>query len=189
MHAHLPRLAAESYQGFAFVHWTMTVDRRQIGWLDEHWHLEFREILLHTMTRYGLLCPVYCAMPDHLHLVWLGVRPDADQRVAAQFFRRHTNGLLEPWRWQKQAHDNVLTEGERKAAAFQQVCAYVLENPVRAGLVPAWQDYAFSGAMIPGYPGLSPRQSDFWEIFWRVYVVEVGGEATPSQARLREEHE
>jgi hypothetical protein len=40
---HLPRLAPEFYQGFAVVLWTTTLERRATGWLDEPFHLHFRE--------------------------------------------------------------------------------------------------------------------------------------------------
>ena len=169
MHDHLPRLAPEYYRGIAFVHWTMTVDQRATGWLDELIHHRFREVLLHTMTRYGLLCPAYCLMPDHVHFIWVGVRQNADQRLAAQFFRHHTNRLLQPKRWQKQSYDNVLGERERKADGFSKVCHYILENPVRAGLATRWEEYAYSGAMIAGFPTLSPRQTDYWDKLWRIY--------------------
>jgi hypothetical protein len=32
---HLPRLAPELYRGFAVVQWTVTLERRATGWLDE----------------------------------------------------------------------------------------------------------------------------------------------------------
>jgi REP element-mobilizing transposase RayT len=44
--------------------------------------------------RYKLACPAFCLMPDHLHLMWIGLAPDSDQRKAAKFFREHVNLLL-----------------------------------------------------------------------------------------------
>ncbi len=155
----------------------MTVEGRETGWLDERWHGGFREILLHTAARYGLLCPVYCAMPDHLHLICAGAHEDADQLPAMQFFRKHTNGLLRPRCWQRQGYDNVLTADDRKAEAFKKICAYILDNPVRAGLTANWEDYPFSATMIPGYPTVSPRQPDYWDLFWQIHggLLERGG--------------
>ena len=71
---HLPRLAPEFYRGFAVVHWTITLERRATGWLDDLFHLHFRELLLHAAARQGLLCPAYVLMPDHIHLLWMGLR-------------------------------------------------------------------------------------------------------------------
>jgi len=65
-HKHLPRLPDEYYRGQAYVHWTMTMRDRQTGWLIPIFYYKFRELLTHTMFRYGLTCPIYCCMPDHL---------------------------------------------------------------------------------------------------------------------------
>ena len=48
---HLPRLAPEFYRGFAAVLWTITLERRATGWLDDRFHLHFRELLLHAAAR------------------------------------------------------------------------------------------------------------------------------------------
>ncbi len=69
----LSRLDREYYQGLAYVHWTMTIDDRRTGWLIPVFYYKFREILTHTMFRYSLACPIYCAMPDHIHMVWIGL--------------------------------------------------------------------------------------------------------------------
>ncbi len=76
---YLPRLPREYYQGDAVVHWTLALFDRARGWLSEGFHERFRELLLHTAAREGLLCPVYCLMPDHVHFVWMGLRLDTDQ--------------------------------------------------------------------------------------------------------------
>ena len=156
-HGHLPRLAPEYYRGLAVVHWVMTVDDRRTGWLTPEFHVRCRETLLHTMVRYHLLSPVYCLMPDHAHFVWMGVDDTADLTLAAEFFRRQTNALLAPMNWQREPFDHVLREKERKHGAFGAVCHYVLENPVRKGLVERWANWKFSGASLPGYPDVDPR--------------------------------
>ena len=96
----LPRLAREFYQGDAVVHWTLTVFNHGTGWLNESFHWQFRELLLHAAAREGLLCPVYCLMPDHLHLVWMGLRADSDQKNGMAFLRTHLEPLLAPHRFQ-----------------------------------------------------------------------------------------
>ena len=94
-HNHLPRLPDEYYRGQAYVHWTMTARDRATGWLIPVFYYKFREILTHTMFRYGLTCPIYCCMPDHIHFLWIGITDDSDQRVAAKFFRKQINPILE----------------------------------------------------------------------------------------------
>jgi len=156
------------------VHWTMTIQDRHTGWLDAGRHAAFREALFHALVRYEMLCPAYCFMPDHVHLVWMGTDASTDQRLAVEFFRRQTNQLLAPFSWQKEPYDHVLREPEREHGAFSAVCHYILANPVRAGLVAKWEDYGFSGACLPGFPDVDPRRGDFWEVFWKVYAKQVG---------------
>ena len=164
----LPRLEREFYQGDAVVHWTLTVFDRGTGWLNEMFHIKFRELLLHTAAREGLLCPVYCLMPDHLHLVWVGLRADSDQRNGLAFLSTYLEPLLSPHQFQPQPYDRVLREEDRKRGAFAKVCFYILDNPVRAGLVTEPVGWPFCGAVIPGYPTLHPLAKDFWDKFWRI---------------------
>jgi len=183
---HLTRLERSHYQAFAAVHWTMRIKPATPGWLDDRFHFEFREILLHACVREKLVCPTYCLMPDHLHLMFLGLAVVSDQLNAIKFLRLHVNRLLagEPlqkfaalsraqpqseWKLQPQAHDHVLREEERKQGAFASVCFYILANPVRANLVKKEVDWKFSGAVVPGYPDLHPLQEDYWELFWKLY--------------------
>ena len=166
---YLPRLPREYYQGDAVVHWTLPIAHRRQGWLDERFHASFRELLLHTAAREVLVCPVYCLMRDHLHLVWMGLRSDTDQRRGMAFLRTHLEPKLAPEKFQHQAHDHVLKDEERRRQAFASVCHYVVENPVKAGLVQHAGEWPFSGAVVPGYPTLHPLREDFWEKFWRLY--------------------
>ena len=166
----LPRLAPEWYRGRAFVHWTLTTEDRATGWLTPDFYQAWQLILLHTCHRYGLICPAYTLMPDHAHLIWLGLTDhDSDQRVAIEFLRKQLRPHLASADWQRQPYDNVLRETDREHGAFQSAAHYVFENPVRAGLVAHWQEYSYLGCCVPGYPDLDVRREDFWELFWRIY--------------------
>lgn len=167
---HLPRLAPEYYCGRAFVHWTLTVENRAIGWLTSGFYHAWQHILLHTCARYSLISPAFVLMPDHFHLLWLGFdERGSDQRVAIEFLRKHLGPALAPAAWQRQPFDHVLAEAERKRGAFEIVAHYIFENPVRSGLVTHWQDYPFTGACAAGYPDIDVRRDDYWELFWRIH--------------------
>jgi putative transposase len=166
---YLPRLPREHYQGDAVVHWTLPVALRGSGWLNELFHARFREMLLQTAAREGLFCPTYCLMPDHMHLVWMGLRLDSDQRNGIKFLREHVGKLLHPHRFQHQSHDHVLREEQRKKQTFSKVCVYILDNARVANLVMPANDWAFAGAVVPGYPQLHPLGEDFWPLFWKLY--------------------
>jgi REP element-mobilizing transposase RayT len=169
---YLPRLRREFYLADAVVFWTMPVAYRTRGWLSETFHATFRELLLHAATREGLLCPAYCLMPDHLHLVWMGLRRDTDQRNGIKFLRAHLSRFLRPARFQHQAHDRVLKPEERQRHAFSVACAdYVLLNPLKAGLVKTPRDWPYLGAVVPGYPRLDPLDGRFWPWLWKHYYA------------------
>jgi len=146
------------------------VSRRQQGWLSEVFHSRFRELMLHAAVREGLLCPTYCLMPDHLHLVWMGLRRDSDQLNGMSFLRRYLKPALAPQHFQHQPHDHVLKEEERKRNVFTAACWYILENPVKAKLVEKVADWRFFGGIVPGCPTLRPPEGDFWRKFWERYL-------------------
>ena len=172
-HDYLKRLPPEYYRGQAYVHWSMTIQDRKTGWLIPIFYYKFREILTHTMFRYGLCCPIYCCMPDHIHLLWVGILDGSDQRNAAKFFRAQLNPVLAKLgaQFQEQPHDHVLCEEQRERSAFEEVVEYIARNPERAGLVPpdCFRQYQYTGCLVPGYPDLSPWQANYWDLFWRIY--------------------
>jgi REP element-mobilizing transposase RayT len=123
--------------------------------------------MLHAAAREGLVCPAYCLMPDHLHLVWMGLRLDTDQINGMAFLRTHLERALAPAKFQSQAHDHVLRAEQRRREAFAEACRYDLHNPVRAGLVHSPEQWAFSGAIVPGYPRLHPWEAaEVLEVTW-----------------------
>src|SRR5262245_63577267 len=125
-HDYLRRLPPEYYRGQAHVHWSMTMDDRKTGWLIPIFYYKFRELLTHAMFRYGLCCPIYCCMPDHIHLVWIGLFAGSDQRNAVKFFRTQLNVVLAKLdaRLQQQPYDRVLREEERERTAFEDLVEY-----------------------------------------------------------------
>lgn len=170
----LPRLSPEFYRGRAFVHWTLTLENRATGWLTPVFHQTWRHVLIHACARYNLLCPSYVLMPDHAHMLWLGTNEvGSDQRVAIEFLRKHLRPHLAPADWQRQAHDHVLREEERKPETFLTVAGYILDNPVRTGLVERRDEWPHAGCCLPGYPDLDIHREGYWELFWRIYNQQV----------------
>ena len=166
----LPRLPREYYQGDSVVHWTLPLFDRATGWLSEAVHSLFRELMLHAAGREGLLCPSYCLMPDHIHLLWMGLRLDTDQINGMAFLRTYLEPALTPAKFQPQPHDRVLRAEQRRRNAFAETCRYVLNNPVRAELVVKAEAWKFNGAIVPGFPTLHPLQPDYWPKFWKVFA-------------------
>ena len=165
----LKRLSSEFYKGKAYVHWTFTTNSRATGWLNKAHQDELREALSHWLVRYHQCCPVFCLMPDHAHFVSIGLNQHAEQLALIREFSREWNKLLHPIQLSKQAYDNVLREDDRAHDAFPSLIHYILQNPVRKGLVTRWQDWPYSGTILPGYPHLDIRKDYFWENFWKGY--------------------
>ncbi len=87
-------------------------------------------------------------MPDHVHLVLEGACETSDLRRCAKLAKQRIEFVLRTefgiqGLWQKGYYERVLRSDE----ATETVVRYVLDNPVRAGLVQRAEDYAFSGAM------------------------------------------
>lgn len=150
----------------------MTIDGRRTGWLNGVFYYRFRELLTHAAFRYGMACPVFCLMPDHIHLIWMGLFGNSDQLLAMKHLRKSVNESLARigFGLQDQAYEHVLKEDERQELAFREVCDYIARNPERAGLVEqdGYRKYPYTGCLVPGYPQLRPFEPTFWSEFDRV---------------------
>ena len=171
-HRNLPKLHRSAYCGLAVVHWVFSVKDRRTGWLDEAFFLRFQIAGLHACLRYRVASPCYCLMPDHLHLLLIGHDEEkSDQTLAISFWRKQLKHLLSRggYQFQSQPYDHVLRDAERGRDRFESHAGYILQNPMRAGLVGEGDAWPFEGAIVPGYPDLDPRQDDYWERFWKIY--------------------
>ena len=151
----------------------MTIQDRRIGWLIPAFHYKFRELLTHAAFRYALACPIYCLMPDHIHMLWIGIDDRTDQLKASNYFRKQLGEPLSKFGFelQHQPYDHVLRDDERIESAIENLVDYIARNPERKGLVPpdGFHCYKFTGCLIPGYLELDWRQPDYWTRFWRTY--------------------
>ena len=88
----------------------------------------------------------YCFMPDHVHLLAEGQSDDSDCRRfisrAKQLSGFHYKQQFGQTLWQRYGYERALRSDE----ATLSVARYILENPIRAGLVTRVQDYAFLGS-------------------------------------------
>ncbi len=87
-------------------------------------------------------------MPAHLHLLVEGEHESSDLRRFARLSKQrvsyvHRTQFRIKTTWQDGYFERVL----RAEEATEVVVRYVLDNPVRAGLVTQAEDYPFSGAL------------------------------------------
>ena len=105
------------------------------------------DLLRESRATYRCWVGAYCLMPDHLHLVAGPLEMVSVLTFVERFKGRSTNhswtygcsGKL----WQNRQHDHVV----RSTEALEDINAYVLQNPVRAGLVEQAEDWPWSGVM------------------------------------------
>ena len=107
----------------------------------------FKDILASVTIKSGCIVPIYCFMPDHQHLIVKGTAKDSDLWKFVVNYKQKTGFWMSNNRpgtkWQKDFYDHVI----RKDEAIATQVRYVLDNPVRKGLVSSWQEYPFKGSI------------------------------------------
>jgi REP-associated tyrosine transposase len=84
----------------------------------------------------------YCIMPDHVHVYF--TKLDAAKhlsRIVADIKAYITKRIGRSFEWQRGYWDEIVRSFEDP----RDVIAYILNNPVRAGIVADFRDYRFSG--------------------------------------------
>jgi putative transposase len=89
---------------------------------------------------------VYCLMPDHLHLLCgsnnFGVSVlDLVNQFKGKSTRIGWKCGIKGSLWQRRSYDHIL----RKEEDLEETSKYIVNNPVRRGIVEEWAQYPFSG--------------------------------------------
>jgi len=107
----------------------------------------FMSALARTLHQHGCRAPAYCFMPNHLHLLVEGVGAEADMWLALVHFKRVTGAWLEQHRRIGQWQSGFDARPKDPTTSLRRAAEYVINNPVRAGLVRDWRDYPFTGSV------------------------------------------
>jgi len=104
------------------------------------------DILRSTADQEGFSVWAYCFVPDHAHLLVAGKHENADMRHFVALFKqksgyrfKRTYGVK---LWAPNYHEHVLRNDE----ATMTVARYVIQNPVRKGIVEDCSSYPYSGS-------------------------------------------
>ncbi len=103
---------------------------------------------INALAELRVVVLAYCLMPNHVHLV--AQLPDEATFSAARMMQRlkgrtavAANRLLglqgQPF-WQHESYDHVVRDGKEQ----ERIIAYVLNNPVKAGLAENWSQWPYS---------------------------------------------
>jgi putative transposase len=114
-----------------------------------------RQIADQTLTQFqrtsaleGFAILAYCLMPDHLHLLVEGTSLDSDFKRFAKMAKQRSGALYARTRhqrlWQEGYYERVLRDDDDA----REFARYVVNNPVRAGLVESPADYPFVGSDV-----------------------------------------
>src|SRR5579862_964808 len=129
------RLPAEDYRGDVTISATVCVVGRRPLLSDEEVVATFVSKLRSLSERWNCWIPIYCFMPDHLHLIVKGNPVGGDAKALLDGFKTSAGIWLSRrrpgFRLQKDYHDHVMRVGED----WRNHAFYVLNNPVRAGLI------------------------------------------------------
>ena len=104
------------------------------------------EILKSTAEQKSFLVWAYCFMPDHVHLLIEGKKSNADMKVFVALFKQRTAYWFKRIHgvqlWEANYYEHVLRNDE----ATRAVARYIIENPVRKGMVEDYSKYPYSGS-------------------------------------------
>lgn len=142
------RLDPALYVGHRMAAFTLCVkDRKDIFKSSAIFHT-VEGFLLSSLGKYNVAAHVYFFMPDHLHMLLEGKDQSADiRKCVVDFKQRSGYWFLKQGagiRWQKDFYDHIL----RKDEDILRHVRYILENPLRKGLVEYWKDYPYKGSTL-----------------------------------------
>jgi putative transposase len=141
------RLPREFYRGQLQVVFTLGISGKESLFADAEVVREFI-VLLHSCAKtHNCIVPIYCFMPDHLHVMLQGTADTADLWQAIVAFKQRSGFWLGQRRpevgWQKDFYDHIVRKNEDLGAQVR----YIADNPVRRGLVADWRQYPHTGAI------------------------------------------
>ena len=141
------RLPAAAYYGSVVVAFTACELKRKNLFHSPEIVAASLDILRLVTDKYACDVPVYCFMPDHLHVVINGKEFRSRAKFAMDEFKQLTGYWLKAnapeFEWQDDFYDHII----RKHEDWRRQVQYIAFNPVRAGLVQDPFDYPFTGSI------------------------------------------
>jgi putative transposase len=143
----VPRLKCFDYAGFYSYFLTICARDRARVFVDAAAVSLVLSELSRTADAEHFSVIAYCFMPDHVHALVEGLRPDADFQRFVRVFKQRSSFQ---WKrstglklWQRGYFEHVLRDSEDSL----DVARYILNNPVRARLVATPEAYPFVGSL------------------------------------------
>lgn len=142
------RLPPEFYRGVKNISFTACVKGRKELFVQEVTFKQTEKILLTALQEFGCQGIVYLFMPEHAHIIIGGTQEASDALAAMKSFKQKTGFWLSnempTIRWQKDFYDRIIRDEDE----LHRQIKYILENPVRKGMVSDWRQYPFKGSTV-----------------------------------------
>lgn len=141
------RLPRAEYTGPKTVAYTICAKDRAPLFTCERIVRDIERILQAEIPKFGCRSPIYCFMPDHLHLMVQGMWDDADLLAPIERIKTRVGILLgmlkAPGKLQTSFYDHII----RTSEDWRRQARYIALNPVRAGLIDDPFEYLFTGVV------------------------------------------
>jgi putative transposase len=141
-----PRLKHFEYVGaYTYFITILTADRQ--SYFKKAYNVDALIIFLKEIAdKENFSVTVYCFMPDHLHLLVNGLEEESDLKKFMKLFKQKSGywfkKITDQSLWHLSYYDHIL----RKAETVNDVVWYILNNPVRKGIVSDFKEYRFNGS-------------------------------------------
>jgi putative transposase len=146
-----PHLKDFDYRGYYHYFVTICTDRKKNFFVkNNHLIKKIIEVLDQTGKKQFFTVWAYCFMPDHLHILVEGINVHSDLKKFMKDFKQRTGYWFTHEEsntgnklWQPGYYEHVL----RKEEDTNEILRYILNNPVRKGLVTHYLNYSYSGSL------------------------------------------
>lgn len=156
------RLPSSLYRGRTAITFTACLESKISFFNQMNVFSHLSQIIFESLTRCDCEAHVFLFMPDHCHLLIQGNTDNSDLLGFMKDFKQKSGywfskSTLEPMcsvtvasvKWQKDFYDHIL----RREDDIRKHVQYILENPMRKGLVNNWKEYPFKGSTIYSFEG------------------------------------
>jgi len=142
------RLPDEFYQGLITVAFTCCLKDKKQDIAKKEIVLPCSEILFTESIRSDCDVLAYIFMPNHCHILLQGKSDHANTKSAIHNFKQKSGYWLSKnhhgFEWQKSFYDHILRSDEETDKHIR----YILENPIRKGIIEDWKEYPWKGSMV-----------------------------------------
>ena len=155
------RLPRPYYLGLGAYFVTICAGSRRKLFTDAYFVRILVDIMREEFCHAGFSVGAYCVMPDHCHILAISTSETCDLARAVRAFkglstaRARNLGIRNLW--QRDYYDHIVRSGD----SLECVAAYILANPVRAGLVADCHAWPFSGSFVFEWKKLPTVSRDF----------------------------